>query len=155
MASVFRLRLRENPFLAWWGALSDALVGATFEHAAILQRDVSYASRTLVRSKGWTAVAVLSLGLGIGANAALFSVVESNLLAKLPVDRPDELVTLGWRGNNPAATDRSFWGYWAEAADRGKGSFSYAAFGQLRDVTRTLDGNIGYPTDTTTAPRSR
>ena len=57
-------------------------------------RDLRMAVRQLTKSRGFTVVAVLSLAIGIGANTAIFSLVNDFLLRSLPVRSPDELVLL-------------------------------------------------------------
>jgi hypothetical protein len=59
-----------------------------------LQQDMTYALRGMRRSPGFTATAVLSLALGIGANTAIFSLIDALLLRWLPVRDPHELVQL-------------------------------------------------------------
>src|SRR5687767_2140180 len=60
-------------------------------------QDLRYGARMLLKQKGVTAIASISLALGIGANTALFSVVDAMLLKKLPVKEPDRLVLFGSR----------------------------------------------------------
>jgi predicted permease len=57
-------------------------------------RDVRYAVRTLRKSPVFSAVAVLTLALGVGANTAIFSVINAVMLRPLPVERPDDLISL-------------------------------------------------------------
>jgi len=60
-----------------------------------LRRDAAYAARALRRHAGFAIVVVVTLGLGIGANTAIFSLVEALLLRSIPVSHPERLVALG------------------------------------------------------------
>jgi macrolide transport system ATP-binding/permease protein len=62
-----------------------------------LGQDLRYALRSMFHNKAFTALAVLSLALGIGANTAIYSFMESILLRSLPVPEPESLVVMKWR----------------------------------------------------------
>src|SRR5882757_8236553 len=66
-----------------------------------LGQDVRYGCRTMAANKAFSVLAVLSLALGIGANTAIFSLMESILLRSLPVADPESLVVLNWHSRPP------------------------------------------------------
>jgi predicted permease len=78
--------------------------------------DLRYALRTFERSKGFTAIAIATLALGIGANTAVFSVVDALVLRALPVDAPDELVVFDWL-RAPDAMVARYSGYGRQGPD--------------------------------------
>ena len=104
-------------------------------------RDLRYALRMLFQAKAWTAVVVLSLALGIGANTALFGAIHGLLLTKLPVKDPDSLVRFRFVGRNDMATDSSGYGFLSNAPDGQpvRATFSYPMFQQFVADNRTLD----------------
>jgi predicted permease len=57
--------------------------------------DIRYSLRMLAKSPGFTAIAILSLALGVGANTAIFTLINDLMIKQLPVGQPDQLVSLG------------------------------------------------------------
>jgi predicted permease len=94
-----------------------------------LIRDLLFGARTLRRNPGFTAVAVLTLGLGIGANTAIFSVVNAVLLRPLPFPQPDRLVLV-----------------WATDTERGKldDVATYPDFADWRARSRSFENMAGF-----------
>lgn len=100
-------------------------------------RDVHYAWRMLSRSKGFTAVAVGSLALGIGANTIIFSLAKGVLLDRLAVPKPERLKLLTLIVSNRSPIHRS-WGNYYDAPNgmTTRISFSYPVYQMLRQQNR-------------------
>lgn len=102
--------------------------------SALLQ-DLKYAIRRLGNQPGFTAIAVLTLGLGIGANTAIFSVVNAVLLRSLPVQEPDRLVLWSDSPDEGAIAGTLFSGRWEY--------FTYPVYRAYRDQMKSVTGLVG------------
>src|SRR5262245_23882370 len=92
-------------------------------------QDLRFGMRMLIKNKALTIVAALSLALGIGANTAIFSLIEAVLLRSLPMREPENLVFFG----------RGEWGVGInEFPNRNWGSFSYPFYRQARRLSEVF-----------------
>jgi putative ABC transport system permease protein len=106
---------------------------------SMLSQDLRYALRTLTRWPGFTAVVVLTLALGIGANAAIFSVVNAVLLRPLPYTDPDRLVFVFGTptdGDSAKVGSSSSYPDYVDFRDRSR-SFSHLAAVSVQQTTVT------------------
>lgn len=105
-----------------------------------MRNDIQMAVRSIFRNPGFAAVVVVTLGLGIGVNTAIFSVVDTVVLRPLPFPEPDRLVQLLGLDTEQGLMSGD------EAADRGltRSSISYADFLEYRDGTEGVHALAGY-----------
>src|SRR5215467_14099873 len=92
----------------------------------ILWQDLRYGVRMLLKNPGLTTIAVITLSLGVGANTAIFTLLDKVLIRTLPVERPDQLVTF------------------VEDAGGAPAIFSYPLYAELRDRNDVLSGVVAY-----------
>src|SRR5215813_12108906 len=92
-----------------------------------LLKDIRYAFRGLAKRPGFVAVAVITLALGIGANTAIFSLVNTVLLRSLPVEKPEEIVSVAVRGKDDSMQ-----------------AFSHPNYVDFRDQNQALSGLLVY-----------
>jgi predicted permease len=136
MLLTFAEQLRNGTRMAraglWLEATLDALTVAPKEHCHVIRQDIQYAFRMMAARPSFTAVAVLSLALGIGANTAIFSLWNGVLHSSLPmVHQPEQLVML----SNPDTA-----GGWHGNADGDRDWLTYTEFEQLRDRMQSVSG---------------
>jgi putative ABC transport system permease protein len=89
-----RKRGRSGVIALWWATVRDVLSIAPREHAEQIAQDARYAMRLFRTAPGFSAIAVLTLAVGIGANTAVYSVVDAVLLRPLPFPEPERLVRI-------------------------------------------------------------
>jgi hypothetical protein len=114
--------------------------------------DIRYGLRTLVRNPGFSAVAMLTLALGIGANTAIFSLMNAVLLRKLPVKNPSQLVLFGagkWGGIMDEVPDRS-WQLFSYPFYRDLQSYKsvFTDVTAMESMTNEVHGTIGESSET-------
>jgi hypothetical protein len=93
--------------------------------------DLRFALRTFRRNPGFTAIAVLSIALGIGANTAIFTLVDQVLLRLLPVKNPQQLVQVTFDGNHYGSN-------WGDGSE-----LSYPTYTEIRDRNKVFSGVFG------------
>jgi len=91
---VQRRRERSWGLVFWLGEIADLVWNAARVHVDVLRQDLRYAVRSLRRAPGFAATAAAVTALGIGANAAVFSVTDRVLIRPLPYHQPERLVAL-------------------------------------------------------------
>jgi predicted permease len=109
-------------------------------------KDLRHAVRGLLRAKGWTAVVILSLGLGIGANTAIFTGVNALLLTRIPVKDPDSLVRLRYGGRNDMVTSSSDYGFTNKGRDgqNVRTTFSFPMYQQFVADNQTMSDLMAF-----------
>jgi macrolide transport system ATP-binding/permease protein len=116
-----------------------------------LGQDVRYGCRTMAANKVFSALAILSLALGIGANTTIYSFMEAILMRSLPVADPESLVVLNWH-SRPPQNDGGQWVvhglqglFWpGDTGDLVSGIFPYPAFETLREENPVFSTLFGY-----------
>jgi predicted permease len=117
-----------------------------------LARDVRYGWRVLRKTPGFSLIALASLAIGIGANTAVFSLVDRVLLRRLPVRNPQELVILKWGARRePRGISKTNCYNDGDRAGFRTNVFSWQIFTAMRERSRALNGITGFTTTGETA----
>jgi len=174
MLDFYRERVRNDGMLrTWFAAVPDLVANALAErfawlhheaecapvvarmhtryreeHMSILVQDVRYALRSMRRRPSFTAVVLLTLALGIGANSAIFTVVNATILRPLPFADPPRIVDFTHEDPYSSVSEPEFWDY-----ERGVAGLEKLAAYSTPSIV--LDGGDGDPLRTYTARVSR
>ena len=128
-ASAARREGKAGLLRLWLETIAGIFRVAPSEHWQMLRQDTRYALRMMRNNLGYTAAAVITLALGVGANTAIFSVIHGTLLRPLPYTEGDQLVILGQA--------------WPKMGNNG-GFYSVAEVGDYREQNHTLEGLVEY-----------
>src|ERR1041384_7764080 len=111
-----------------------------------LAQDLRYAARTMASHPFFTAMAVLSLTLGIGANTAIYSFMDSILMRALPVHDPQSLVVINLRSKDFPAVAHSYSGESYKDAKYGEVSWNlpYPSYELMRDKNSAFSSMFGF-----------
>jgi putative ABC transport system permease protein len=112
----------------WWETAKGIFTTAPREHLSMLRQDAGFALRMMRKNLGFTIAAIVVLGLGIGANTAIFSVVNAVLLKPLPYEHGERLLMLNQRSARAGGVGRS----------------SVPELNDYRRQSRSLDGIVEY-----------
>ncbi len=112
----------------WWETAKGIVTTAPREHLSMLRQDAGFAVRMMRKNPGFTIAAIVVLGLGIGANTAIFSVVNGVLLKPLPYEHGERLLMLNQR----------------TARGGGVGLSSVPELTDYRKQNRSMDGIVEY-----------
>ena len=124
----------------------------TFLSLSAFLRDVRFGARQLARNPLFTAIAVSSLALGIGANTAIFSAAKKVLLDTLPVSKPHELRLLTWVSGHHQPVPQVWGDVWStDSGGLASNAFSYAVWEQMRKKTEVFRDLIAFKDVTMTA----
>src|SRR4051812_11677075 len=109
-------------------------------------QDVRYAFRTMAARPLFTVMAVLSLALGIGANTAIYSFMDSILMRAIPVRDPASLVVLNWHALKGSKVIHSFSGssYTDPKLGETSGNFPYAAYELIASGTPVFSHTFAF-----------
>src|SRR5215469_12507780 len=111
-------------------------------------QDIRFASRLLRRQAGATLITVVTLGIAIGANTAIFSIMNGLLLRGLPVDDPEHLMLVKWNAHKPPAYHSS--SSYGDCVSQYDGdnpsgcSFSHPFYEDLRDHATNFSSTAGF-----------
>ena len=128
-------RIAEETRAAWGWTLAEQFA-----------QDLRYALRNMASNKAFSVLAILSLALGIGANTAIFSFMDSIVLRSLPVDHPERLVILSFwtKENEVHGMNRHDDSFLPTKTGYGDSVFSYPAFGMFQSNKRIFSDVFGY-----------